>query len=186
MIRYLRGIVREKIRSQIILDVQGVGYDLYVTPRTLTQAPDGEEASFHISEAIREDAHDLYGFIHRDECDAFALLRKVSGVGPKVALTIIGFYSPADLAALIEASDATKLSLVPGIGKKLASKIIVELKDKASALTVLATSGDDDTISALTALGYSRGEIAQAMTKLPGQLTQSQDKITWILRHLAD
>ncbi len=186
MIRYLRGLVREKVRQQLIVDVNGVGYDVYVTPKVLTQSPLDEEYAFHISESIREDAHDLYGFREREERDAFDLLRKVSGVGPKVALAIVGFYSPEALAGLINANDATKLSLVPGIGKKLASKIIVELKDKAASLESLASAADDDTVAALTALGYGPAEIAHAMTRLPANITVTQEKVTWILRHLVD
>lgn len=184
MIRYLRGNVLEKFRNQLILDVNGVGYDIYVTATTLTSAMMSQEAQFYISESIREDAHDLYGFMASSERDTFELLRKVSGVGPKVALAIVGFFSPSEFASILEENDASRLSLVPGVGKKLASKIVVELKDKSATLALPYTDNSDDTVAALQSLGYSRAEITVAVAKVPKDIANSNDKITWILRHL--
>ncbi len=185
MIRYLRGTILDKVRNQIILDVQGVGYDIFVTATTLTQAEHNHQTAFHISESIREDAHDLFGFLAPEERDSFESLRKVSGVGPKVALAIIGFYAPAELNALIQSGDSTKLSLVPGIGKKSAEKIIVELKGKTISIPPAAGSTtDQDTVDALQSLGYSRAEIAAMLPKVPASMTSSNERITWILRHL--
>src|SRR6266545_615568 len=103
MIRYLRGVIIDKVRNQVVLDVHGVGYTLFVTAPAVTQAVIGEEdIIFHISESIREDAFDLFGFKSADERDLFEQLRKVPGVGPKVALGICGFYSLSDLSAIIQ------------------------------------------------------------------------------------
>lgn len=185
MIRYLRGLLVEKNRNQVVVDVQGVGYDLFVTPKTLTHYAMGDEGVFYVSESIREDGHDLYGFLSPAEREGFELLRKVSGVGPKVALAITGFYTNSDLQSIIASADSTKLSLVPGVGKKLASKIIVELKDKATLNTqeMLAHAGDE-TVEALQSLGYTPSEIAQLLPKVPSEITSTSEKITWILRHV--
>src|SRR4051812_48119041 len=101
MVRYLRGIILDKVRNQIIVDVNGVGYDVFVTPTTLTSAITGDEAEFHISESVREDAHDLFGFRDTNERDLFEALRKVSGIGPKAALAILGFYTASELQTVL-------------------------------------------------------------------------------------
>ncbi len=185
MIRYLRGDIIEKSRQRIVLDIQGVGYDVVVTPSVLAQATIGEQGEFFVSESIREDAHDLYGFRQRGERDMFELLRKVSGVGPKVAIALIGFYQPAELGAIIMSKDIAKLSLVPGIGKKVAEKIVVELQDKTSG-AVETPLTDPDTVAVLQSLGYSPAEIAKVVTKIPASLTTTQDKITWVLRTIGE
>lgn len=186
MIRYLHGTVADKFRNQIILNVHDVGYGVNVTTATLTNYNIGDALSLYISESIREDAHDLFGFANADERDMFELLRKVSGIGPKVALSLISFYSPTDLQDIIFAGDEAKLSLVPGIGKKVASKIIVELKDRAKPSGAIAASADNDTIDALLSLGYSHHEVSQILNKVPASLSSSSEKITWILQHLGE
>lgn len=186
MIRYLHGTVADKFRNQIILNVHDVGYGVNVTAATLTNYAIGDPLSLYISESIREDAHDLYGFAKSDERDMFELLRKVSGIGPKVALSLIGFYSPTDLQSIIYSGDDAKLSLVPGIGKKVASKIIVELKDRTTQPTEVVASADNDTIDALLSLGYSHHEVSQILRKVPASLSTSSEKITWILQHIGE
>lgn len=187
MIRYLRGMVIEKNKNHVVLDVQGVGYDVLVAPATLTSLALESEAVLHISESIREDAHDLYGFTGRAERDAFELLRKVSGVGPKVALAMIGFYPAQELWNVIHAGDTTKLSLVPGVGKKLASKVVLELKDKRTGDIDLAAMGQgDETVDALQSLGYSPTEIASVLPKIPTSLSSTSERVTWVLRHLSE
>jgi Holliday junction DNA helicase RuvA len=186
MIRYLRGTIINKERNAIIVDVSGTGYDLLATATAIAATVIGQDAEFHISESIREDAHDLFGFTTTDERDTFELLRKVSGVGPKAALAILSFYQPQELQSIIRAADSTKVSLVPGIGKKLADKIILELKDKAVTATEMPDSlADPDTVEALQSLGYSPAEIAQVLPKIPASLTTTNERVTWILRHLA-
>jgi Holliday junction DNA helicase RuvA len=186
MIRYLRGKVMDKTRNAIIVDVNGVGYDLLITATAIAASTIGQEAEFHISESIREDAHDLFGFTTTDERDTFEMLRKVSGVGPKVALAILSFYQPQELRSVIRSGDSIKVSLVPGIGKKLADKIILELKDKAITATEMPDSlADPDTVEALQSLGYSPAEIAVVLPKIPASLANTNERITWILRHLA-
>lgn len=187
MIRYLRGKVYVKVRSYLIIDVQGVGYNIFVTPPTLTNAPVGEQVEMHISESIREDAHDLYGFLTSSERDMFESLRKVSGVGPKVALGVLSFYSPADIDSIIQSGDVEKLSFVPGIGKKVASKIVVELKDKSLLTTEIeAQPTSDETVTALQSLGYNRQEITNILPKIPDSLKDTSERVTWVLRHLGE
>lgn len=186
MIRYLRGVLYMKVRNQLILDVQGVGYNVYALPSALASTTVGDSCEVHISESIREDAHELYGFLAVSERDMFELLRKVSGVGPKAALGILSFYTPHEITQLVTQGESAKLSLVPGIGKKSAEKIVLELRDKAKAHESLAQDPElEETITALEALGYSRYEISQVLPKIPGSLTKSNDRITWVLRHLA-
>lgn len=185
MIRFLRGTILEKVRSQLIIEVHGVGYDVFVTPGTLTGAQTGEQIAVYVAESIREDAHDLYGFLSSSERDVFSLLRRVSGVGPKVAMAITGFFSPAQLADIIRTGDASQLSLVPGIGKKLASKIMVELRDK-QVTEVPTPEHTDDTIAALESLGYNHQEIARVLPKIPSALETTSEKVTWILRNLGE
>lgn len=187
MIRYLHGTVIDKVRNHVVIDVRGVGYGVMVTPQTITQVENGQDMSVHISESIREDGYDLYGFLSSLERDMFELLRKVSGVGPKVAMALTGFYSPADLQSIIHTNDVAKLSLVPGVGKKVSEKIIVELKDKTkNAEFSSAAPTDADTVAALQSLGYSPAEIAKSLPKVPANLATTSERITWILRHLAD
>ncbi len=182
MIRYLQGKVVDKIRSQVVLDVHGVGYGVFVTPKLLTNSTHGEELICYVAESIREDAYDLYGFGTPAERDMFEMVRKVSGIGPKGALNLLGFYSVDDLNDIIQSSNIDRLSLVSGIGKKTASKIVVELKDRTSL--PLVAGADDDTVSALQTLGYTTGEINHILTKLPKNLDSSEAKITWVLQNM--
>lgn len=185
MIRYLRGKVIEKLRNQLILDVGGVGYDVYVTPQLLTTSLMNTEVSLFVAEAIREDAHDLFGFISPDERSTFELLRKVSGVGPKVSMAIVSFYSAQDISSIVTSSDATKLSLVPGVGPKVAGKIVLELKGKVAISTTSHAPTEVETIEALQSLGYTPAEISKILPKIPATLQTTGEKITWALRHLA-
>lgn len=183
MIRRLHGNVAEKLSNQLIIDVSGVGYDVYVTPALLTSVALGEEVTLSISESIREDGHDLYGFRLSEDRAMFDQLRKVSGVGPRASLAVCSFYSSSEFATIVSCGDNTKLGLVPGIGKKTASKIVLELKDKVAS--GLGVKSDVDVVDALESLGYSASEIAKLVTGIPNNLTTTSAKITWVLRNLA-
>lgn len=184
MIRRLRGEVVEKLRNQLVVDVAGVGYDVYVTPPVLTSAPIDGEITLYISESIREDGHDLYGFTSPEDRAVFEQLRKVSGVGPKASLSVCAFYSASELSAIFASGDDTKLALVPGIGKKTASKIVLEMKDKVVAGGADKTDGD--VVDALQSLGYSPGEIAKLVAKIPSNLLTVSEKVTWVLRNIGN
>ncbi len=166
MIASLTGRLTRKAPDYIILDVSGVGYQVFVPLSTFYRMPDeGAEASLHIHTHLREDMLALYGFSEPAEKDLFLILLGVSGIGPKLALTILSSLTTDEIAAAIQSSDDQKLYAIPGIGKKTAARMILELKDKVKHLvTASAPAGRpqqadvdvDDAVSALMNLGYKR------------------------------
>ncbi len=172
MIRFLRGVVAEKGTDRVIIDVGGIGYCCFVSPSALSNLPPpGSEAMIHTHLHVREDAVSLYGFVSAEELRLFELLLGVSGVGPKVGLGIISSISPPDFYKAVLFEDDEALTLVPGIGRKTAQRLILELRDKigvkkregtrSRAGTALDPAGQAE--EALIALGYSRGEAADAV-----------------------
>jgi holliday junction DNA helicase RuvA len=182
MIAALTGRLASKSPSQITLDVQGVGYEVFIPLSTFYSLPDiNESASLRIHTHLREDAIQLFGFLTATEKDAFILLTGISGIGPKLALSVLSTLSVMDLVSAIQAGDMEKLATVPGIGKKSAGRIVLELKDKVERLqampaAVATVTGDpssrlhDDALSALVNLGY-RAQEAKDIIK---RITQSQ------------
>ncbi len=166
MIASLTGRLTRKAPDYIILDVSGVGYQVFVPLSTFYRMPDeGAEASLHIHTHLREDMLALYGFSEPAEKDLFLILLGVSGIGPKLALTILSSLTTDEIAAAIQSSDDQKLYAIPGIGRKTAARMILELKDKVKHLvTASAPAGRpqqadvdvDDAVSALMNLGYKR------------------------------
>ncbi|NKB53815.1 MAG: Holliday junction branch migration protein RuvA [Rhizobiaceae bacterium] len=179
MIGKLKGIVDGTGDDWIILDVQGVGYQVHCSPRTLSSLPsNGEATSLSIETHVRETEIKLYGFQSDFERDWFRLLQNVQGVGAKVALAILGTLSPGDLASAIALQDKAMVSRAPGVGPKVAQRIVTELKDKAPALSGdtsgtiglqqeigegVAGSAVQDAVSALTNLGYSGQQASVAV-----------------------
>jgi holliday junction DNA helicase RuvA len=161
MIAHLTGVLREKTMEIIVLDVNGVGYEVFVPLTTLSQLPvEGERISLFIHTVVREDAITLFGFGTARERAAFRLLISVSGVGPKLGMAILSIAAD-DLVRAISAGDLTRLTSIPGIGRKTAERLVLELKDKiGKTFTVPASSaeapgeGEDDLVSALVNLGY--------------------------------
>ena len=140
MIAFLRGIINEKQLSYIVLDVGGVGYEVMIPLSTYDSLPSvGAEYKCLIYEHIREDAHILFGFSTESERDFFKLLLNVSGVGPKIAIGALGGMSINELRGAIVAKDSKRISKLPGIGKKMAERIVVELSDKINPLEAFAT-----------------------------------------------
>jgi holliday junction DNA helicase RuvA len=182
MIASLTGRLACKSPSQITLDVQGVGYEVFIPLSTFYSLPDiNESASLRVHTHLREDAIQLFGFLTATEKDAFILLTGISGIGPKLALSVLSTLSVTDLVSAIQAGDMEKLATVPGIGKKSAGRIVLELKDKVERLQAMpaamaTVTGDhssrlqDDALSALVNLGY-RAQEAKDIIK---QITQSQ------------
>jgi len=182
MIAALTGRLACKSPSQITLDVQGVGYEVFISLSTFYSLPDiDESASLRVHTHLREDAIQLFGFLTTTEKDAFILLTGISGIGPKLALSVLSTLSVTDLISAIQAGDMEKLATVPGIGKKSAGRIVLELKDKVERLravpaaTVHVTSDHsarihDDALSALVNLGY-RAQEAKDIIK---RISQSQ------------
>ncbi|MGQ0793850.1 MAG: Holliday junction branch migration protein RuvA [Deltaproteobacteria bacterium] len=175
MIYLLRGIIAEKAVGKIVLDVHGVGYGVTTPLSTYYRLPEtGAEAELKIHTQVKEDAIDLYGFLTEDERKIFLALIGVSGVGARVAGNILSSVSPVEIAALISSGEITKKK-IPGIGAKLASRLVTELKDKMPKLQ-LSGGGDGtpetkhgilgDVISALLNLGYTKPEIDERILQI--------------------
>src|SRR6202034_2358586 len=163
MIAHLRGKLLEKHPQQAIIEAGGVGYDVLISVPTFSTLPgEGIEVALFIHTQVREDTLALYGFLDREEKRVFARLITVSGVGPKLAVTIQSGLSTERLVAAIRSQDHATLSQIPGIGKRLAERLVVELKDKledmAAAAPHLVETGPstEDVLSALVNLGYQR------------------------------
>ena len=164
MIAHLRGKLAQKDPARVIVDVNGVGYEVFVPLTTFTALPEtGSEVSIDVHTHVREDIIALYGFSTRRERTIFEKLMTISGIGPKLAVTILSGGSVDDLVGAIKRSDLARLTAIPGVGKKTAERIILELKDKLQDFAeAQAKSGVDvDVLSALENLGYNRA-IAEA------------------------
>lgn len=179
MIGKLRGIIDSYGEDHIVLDVNGVGYLVYCSGRTLQALPaQGEAVTLAIETLVREDQISLYGFLTDAEREWFRLLQTVQGVGAKVALSVLGTLKPADLATAIAMGDKAAIKRAPGVGQKVAERIVTELKDKAPAYTALdpavvrlsgaveekrALQPVLDAVSALVNLGYGQPQAAAAV-----------------------
>ncbi|ADL56588.1 Holliday junction branch migration protein RuvA [Gallionella capsiferriformans] len=191
MIGRLSGILLEKTPPQILLDVQGVGYELEVPMSTFYNLPPlHEKVVLHTQLIVREDAHLLYGFGSTDERIAFRQLLKISGVGPKLALSVLSGLSLNDLADAVANKEAGRLTKIPGVGKKTAERLLLELEGKftvmgvAMAHGVPVTSASGDIVNALQALGYNDKEAALAAKQLPKDVSVS-DGIRQALKFLS-
>jgi Holliday junction DNA helicase RuvA len=202
MIGKLSGIIDSFGDDYLILDVNGVGYVVTCSSRTLQRLPArGEPASLAIETQVREDAIRLFGFTSDAERDWFRLLQSVQGVGAKVALAILGILSAGELATVIGTQDKASVARAPGVGPKLAARIVAELKDKAPALAavdpvVARLAGEEeaktaprpvqDAISALVNLGYGRPQAAAAIAASVGALGEAAEAPALIRRGLKE
>ena len=178
MIGRLTGLLAEKNPPQIVLDVQGVGYELDVPMSTFYNLPEnGSKTTLLTHLAIREDGHFLYGFLTEPERVTFRQLLKISGIGARTALSILSGLSVADLAAAIARQEIGRLTKIPGIGKKTAERLLLELKGKLSDTPSLAIPAvdmaKDDILNALLALGYNDKEASSALRQLPADIGTS-------------
>lgn len=184
MIGHIRGEV-EAIRDVFcILSVQGVGYKVFTTRETLSSLSLQSTVALWTHLSVRETALDLYGFISEEELHFFEKLLTVSGIGPKSALGILDIAPVATLRSAIATGKASYLTSVSGIGKKTAEKIVLELKDKIGAMADESLNGDEDTLDAMRALGYSLAEAREALRKVPSSVSNSNDRIREALRFL--
>ncbi len=173
MIGRLTGIVAEKAPPQILVDVQGVGYEVDVPMSTFCNLPGlGERVTLLTHFVVREDAQQLFAFLTEAERATFRLLIKISGVGPRTALGILSGLSVNDLAGAVARQEGGRLQKVPGIGKKTAERLLLELKGKlgpelGAGAVVIANDAQGDIVQALIALGYNEKEAAMAMKGLP-------------------
>lgn len=191
MIGRLSGTLLEKNPPQILLDVQGVGYELDVPMSTFYNLPAlNEKVVLHTHFVVREDAQLLYGFATNEERLAFRQLLKISGVGPKLALSVLSGMSLSDLSAAVANKDAGRLTKIPGVGKKTAERLLLELQGKFSVVGVAAAPGSaassdsSDIINALQALGYNEKEADWAAKQLPKDVGVS-DGIRLALKFLS-
>ncbi|NHC08553.1 Holliday junction branch migration protein RuvA [Azonexus fungiphilus] len=179
MIGRLTGLVVEKNPPQIVLDVNGIGYELDVPMSTFYNLPSvGEKVTLLTHFAVREDGHFLYGFLGEAERFAFRQLLKVSGIGARTALSVLSGLSVNDLAAAVAQQELGRLVKIPGIGKKTAERLLLELKGKLAqvggvALNVTVDDARGDISNALLALGYNEKEAAAAMKQLPADVGTS-------------
>jgi Holliday junction DNA helicase RuvA len=174
MIGRLSGTLLEKNPPQILLDVQGVGYEVDVPMSTFYNLPGlNEKVVLHTEFIVREDAHLLYGFLTQEERIAFRQLLKISGVGPKLALSVLSGLSMSDLALAVANKDATRLTKIPGVGKKTAERLLLELQGKfvasvgGASPSVAMEAAGNDIFNALLGLGYKDKEAEWAAKQLP-------------------
>ena len=168
MIAYLRGKLMQKDPARVVVDVNGVGYEVFVPLTTFTMLPDtGSDVSIDIHTHVREDIIALYGFSTRRERNIFEKLMTISGIGPKLAVTILSCGSVEDLVAAIKRSDLPRLTAIQGVGKKTAERIILELKDKLQDFVEAAPKPavESDVLSALENLGYNRAIAESALRR---------------------
>src|SRR5712671_1163347 len=171
MIAHLRGKLISRHPSLVIVETAGVGYDVTISVPAFAELPPlGSEVSFHIHTHVREDQIALYGFLRPEEKQLFEKLITVSGIGPKLAITILSGMQADDMAAAIRGNDLGRLTKIPGIGKKTAERMVLELRDKLppptgpSAHAGPATSAvEEDVLSALMNLGYQRAAAEKAL-----------------------
>lgn len=194
MIGRLKGTLLEKNAPWIVLDVQGVGYELQVPMSTYFNLPElGGATALLTHLVVREDAHSLYGFQNADEKTLFKTLIKVSGIGPRTALAILSSISTSEFLLAVQTQETARLVKIPGIGKKTAERLLLELKGQIVALGGTASaannsfprsSNQDEIVQALCALGYSDKEAAAACKGLP-EGTGVTDGLKLALRNLS-
>ena len=176
MIGSLRGVVVERIEdSTVLVEVGGVGYLVHVTPRTLAELEPTTSAFLYVHQHVREDALTLFGFLDRDERRTFESLIATHGIGPSMAMAILGTHSPRALTDIVANGDTASLTLVPGVGKKTAERLLIELKGRLN-LPILDGLGSASSSSvaqvreALVGLGYGHDEIRDALRELDGAM----------------
>jgi holliday junction DNA helicase RuvA len=189
MIAFLHGRVLEKQPNRIIVDVGGVGYDVAVPLSTFYGVGDpGTEVSLRVHTHVREDALTLFGFLTPLELALFERLIAVSGIGPKLALAVLSGIEPRDLVAAVQRGDIARLTAIPGVGKKTAERLLLELRDKLDLPTVRegapAGEASSDIGNALLALGYNEREVVWATRQLPPDVAVA-DGIRQALRLLS-
>ena len=197
MYAHIEGIVAEKNAETLVIDCGGVGYLLNVSANTLSAAPVvGQKMKCHTVLSVREDAMELFGFATREEKTMFEKLRGVSGIGSRTALGILSALSVKELSLALVTGDVAMISRAPGVGKKTAQRLVLELKEKidndelvASGTPVPAAAAvgsfQTDAIDALMSLGYSQSEAAKAVSRVTDQADNANDLIRLALKGMA-
>jgi len=196
MIGQLCGIILEKQPPQLLLNVNGIGYEIDAPMNTFYRLPEvGQQVTLFTHYVVREDAHLLYGFSTREERTLFRTLLKVNGVGPRLGLTILSSIDPQEFAQCVMNNDAATLVKLPGVGKKTAERLIIEMRDKLAdwqvtklphetSKNVSSNRSVQDAISALIALGYKPQEASRAISKVEDQTLASEEMIRRALREM--
>lgn len=201
MISYIKGELAAIQDQKAIVEAGGIGYGIYMSQQALSLLPPaGKEVKIHTYLNVREDAMQLYGFLTSEDLQIFKLLIGVSGIGPKAGLNILSCLSPDELRFAVLAGDVKTISSAPGIGKKTAEKLILELKDKMKIEDVLehAAHGDEkadmadttdtgmqaEAVQALTALGYGSAESLRAVKKVSAECASVEDVLKEALKNL--
>ncbi len=171
MIAHLRGTLLTKHPNQVVVETAGVGYEVNISVPTFSELPaNGSEVALHIHTHVREDVIALYGFLRPPEKALFEKLMTVSGIGAKLAITILSGMAADDMAAAIRGNDLARLTKIPGIGKKTAERMVLELRDKLPAVSGISaptistmSAMEEDVLSALVNLGYQRAAAEKAL-----------------------
>lgn len=198
MIAFVRGKIAEILESAVVVENGGIGYNIYITGRDAAQLRVGEDVLLHTCLNVREDAMQLFGFRAREDLQVFRLLLGVSGIGPKAALGVLSALSANDLRFAVLSDDAKTIAAAPGIGKKTAQKLILELRDKFSLQdafeerTALAqsapaevTDNQSEAVQALVALGYSGSDALKAVRLAASDGMSTEDILKAALRQMA-
>jgi Holliday junction DNA helicase RuvA len=193
MIAWLEGVLRERLPTRVVIDVGGVGYDVNVPLSTFAALPDeGKTVALHIHTHAREGSLQLFGFASREERTAFELLLRASRVGPRLAQTVLSGIAPAQLLAAIRSGDAAPLRKVPGVGAKMADRILVELSDRADELAAslaqvggaaaLASESEarSQALSALLNLGYAKAQAERILDDAEPEVGEDAPVEAWV------
>lgn len=184
MIGYLKGEILNKGVDTLLVGVGGVGYRVFFAKNSINDIEIGKQKEIYCYHFIREDANELFGFDSPAELDIFEKLIQVSGVGPKVALSIVSALGREKILAAITQNNPTVFKSVSGVGGKLAAKIVIELKSKLSGNQAIMPQ-DDETVEALVSLGYKKSEIMPLVSEIPPELIETNDKIRFVLKHIS-
>jgi holliday junction DNA helicase RuvA len=193
MIAYLKGKLAQKSTGPVIIDINGIGYEIHTSTDTLSRLPaEGTEVTFHIHHHFADADQKLYGFINRADKVFFELLITVKGIGPRIALGVMSGASTEQIADAIYHQDLTRISSLPGIGKKGAERIVLELKDKVGSTSPGSAGGaapgtggtslHREAVSALESLGYRRNDAEKTVTALLRDKTSEFDDVSGVIR----
>ncbi len=197
MYAYIKGTLEEKTKDSIVVDVNGIGYRIFLSEQSMSKLGElGEIIKVYTHYHVREDNISLYGFLSNEELKMFELLIQVSGIGAKTAITMLSNITPSQFAVAIITDDIKTLTKIPGVGSKSAQRMILELKDKLKAEDAIAKDTEvkeekannenaEEAIQALQILGYNKGIINRALEKLDVDGLSTEDIIKLALKHLS-
>ncbi len=189
MISYLKGKIINKGTGFVVVLVNDLGYQVFVTPLYYADLAAGQEVEFYTHQYVREDALNLYGFKNMGELELFELLLSISGIGPRSALGVLSIASAEDIKESIARGDPALLTKVSGIGRKTAERVVLELREKVGKLAgsdgkAGSNLGSSDEIDALMALGYSLAQAREALNTVDGKIKESGERIRQALKRL--